>query len=95
MFLSLPDKHDKCEQNILVLKNILFQLTFVDEVGSQLDGLDLSGGSTCHVTNGNGNDGHVSHGSGGRQLVPGLLYIDDKKPSAQHKVGLNVSFYML
>ena len=67
----------------------------MDEVGSQLDGLDLSGGSTCHVTNGNGNDGHVSHGSGGRQLVPGLLYIDDKKPSAQHKVGLNVSFYML
>merc|ERR1719282_51358 len=63
------------------------KLTFVDEVGSQLDGLDLSGGSTCHVTNGNGNDGHVSHGGGGRQLVPGLLYIDDKKPSAQHKTG--------
>merc|ERR1712012_857952 len=58
------------------------KLTFVDEVGSQLDGLDLGSG---HASN--GNDGHVSHGSGGRQLVPGLLYIDDKKPSAQHKTG--------
>ena len=66
----------------------------MDEVGSQLDGLDLgSGGGTCHVSN--GNDGHVSHGSGGRQLVPGLLYIDDKKPSSQHKVSCNGSSFLL
>lgn len=55
-------------------KNILLQLTFVDEVGSQLEGLELGPG---HVT-GNGTEVHVS-GSTGRQLAPGLLYIDDKK----------------
>merc|ERR1719220_1134059 len=39
------------------------KLTFVDEVGSQLESLDL----------GRGGGG----GGGGRQLVPGLLYIDN------------------
>ena len=48
----------------------LLQLTFVDEVGSQLEGLELGSG---HVT-GNGTEVHVS-GSTGRQLAPGLLYI--------------------
>jgi len=44
------------------------KLTFVDEVGSQLESLDI---------------GHViradTQGSGGRQLAPGLLYLEDKK----------------
>ena len=48
----------------------------MDEVGSQLEG---------HVT-GNGTEVHVS-GSTGRQLAPGLLYIDqDKNQNAAAKV---------
>ena len=59
---------------------ILFQLTFVDEVGSQLEGLELTR---------NGTEVHVS-GSTGRQLAPGLLYIDDKKQNSA-KVKLKIS----
>ena len=50
----------------------------MDEVGSQLEGQG-------HVT-GNGTEVHVS-GSTGRQLAPGLLYIDqDKNQNAAAKV---------
>ena len=44
-----------------------FQLTFVDEVGSQLESLDLG------------------RGGGGRQLVPGLLYIDNDNNGQQQQ----------
>merc|ERR1719412_2941293 len=43
------------------------KLTFVDEVGSQLESLDLGRGG----------------GGGGRQLVPGLLYIDNDNNGQQ------------
>ena len=57
---------------------ICFQLTFVDEVSSGLEGRDLGHAS------GNGNEVHVS-GSSGRQLAPGLLFIDDKNtPKVNH-----------
>ena len=50
----------------------------MDEVGSQLEGQG-------HVA-GNGTEVHVS-GSTGRQLAPGLLYIDqDKNQNAAAKV---------
>merc|ERR1719422_1590144 len=53
------------------------KLTFVDEVGSQLE-------------TGNGTEVHVS-GSTGRQLAPGLLYIDQDKNqnSAAKQNGIN------
>ena len=51
----------------------------MDEVGSQLEGLELTG---------NGTEVHVS-GSTGRQLAPGLLYIDDKKQNSA-KVKLKI-----
>ena len=45
---------------------MILQLTFVDEVGSQLDSLDLGRGV-------------------GRQLVPGLLYIENDNGQQQQK----------
>merc|ERR550539_1806801 len=45
------------------------KLTFVDEVGSQLESLDLGRGG----------------GGGGRQLVPGLLYIDNDNNGQQQQ----------
>lgn len=53
------------------------KLTFVDEVSSGLEGRDLGHAS------GNGNEVHVS-GSSGRQLAPGLLFIDDKNTPKQN-----------
>jgi len=56
------------------------QLTFVDEVGCP----DLDLGLTVA-----GHAGHAGHptpaGTGGRQLVPGLLYIDDKGQKPVYK----------
>jgi len=46
------------------------KLTFVDEVGSQLESLDL---------------GRGGGGGGGRQLVPGLLYIDNDSGQQQQQ----------
>lgn len=50
------------------------KLTFVDEVGSQLESLDLG------------------RGGGGRQLVPGLLYIDNDNNSQQQQQQKQISY---
>ena len=75
---------DECKTFCFILRtsgkilNFYFQLTFVDEV--VCTDLDL----------GLGVAGHAGHpppaGSGGRQLVPGLLYIDDKGQKPAYKV---------
>jgi len=61
----------------------IIQLTFVDEVGCpDLDlGLAVSG-----------HPGHPTPaGTGGRQLVPGLLYIDDKGQKPAYKPSISTS----
>ena len=60
----------------------LFQLTFVDDVKSE-DG--CSGGS-AHVSSSLDGKSSTHSGPGGRQLVPGLLYIDDKTANINGKV---------
>ena len=58
------------------------QLTFVDEVGSQLENLDIRNNSSSGK--------HVSDGHASRQLVPGLLYIDTDK-NQTNKVNIDHS----
>jgi len=56
------------------------KLTFVDEVGSQLENLDIRNNSSSGK--------HVSDGHASRQLVPGLLYIDTDKNQTNKSGGV-------
>ena len=79
MYLNQLRKSRSRIQN-LTLK--LFQLTFVDDLKIE----DVTSAGSVPVSSSSGGKSSTGSGPAGRQLVPGLLYIDDKTANINGKV---------
>jgi len=72
----------KSTSRIQNLTQTLFQLTFVDDLKIE----DGTSAGSVPVSSSPGGKSSTGSGPAGRQLVPGLLYIDDKTANINGKV---------